>query len=95
MSVNDRKSSDGSSIADIIAEFTDGDGIPGQQVPVKKLSDAFDGCAKGEGQMRVYLRIRPISAKGTSESTITVDSGTFDDEAFRASIYEDKCLRVD
>ena len=72
----DRNSSDGNSIADTIAEFTDGEGISDQLVPVKKLSDAFDSCAKSEGQMKVYLRIRPISAKCMSESTITVDSGT-------------------
>lgn len=75
MLAGDRTSSDGNSIADTIAEFTDGEGIPEQLVPVKKLSDAFDSCAKGEGQMKVYLRIRPISAKCMSESTITVDSG--------------------
>lgn len=71
----DRKSFDGSSIAEIIAEFPDGDEMPGQMIPVKKLSDAFDSCAKGEGNMKVYLRIRPISNKSNYESTITVESG--------------------
>lgn len=75
MSEIDRKSFDGSSIAEIIAEFPDGDEMPGQMIPVKKLSDAFDSCAKGEGSMKVYLRIRPISNKSNFESTITVESG--------------------
>jgi hypothetical protein len=75
MSEIDRKSFDGSSIAEIIAEFPDGDEMPGQMIPVKKLSDAFDSCAKGEGNMKVYLRIRPISNKSNYESTITVESG--------------------
>jgi hypothetical protein len=52
-----------------------GDDEPGN-IPVKKLSQDFDNCAKGEGKgMKVYLRIRPMSSKGLSESTITVESG--------------------
>lgn len=40
------------------------------------MSQEFDNCAKGEGKgMKVYLRIRPMSSKGLTESTITVDSG--------------------
>jgi hypothetical protein len=44
-------------------------------IPVKKLSEAFDNCAKVEGGMKVYLRIRPMPSKGSNESTITVESG--------------------
>jgi hypothetical protein len=52
-----------------------GDDEPGN-IPVKKLSQDFDNCAKGEGKgMKVYLRIRPMSSKGLAESTITVESG--------------------
>ena len=71
----DRSSFDGGSIGDIIAEFPDGDEMPGQIIPVKKLSDAFDSCAKGEGRMKVYLRIRPLPSKCSTESTIVVESG--------------------
>lgn len=44
-------------------------------IPVKKLSEAFDNCAKVEGGMKVYLRIRPMPSRGSNESTITVESG--------------------
>jgi hypothetical protein len=44
-------------------------------IPVKKLSEAFDNCAKVEGGMKVYLRIRPMPSKDSHESTITVESG--------------------
>lgn len=71
----DRSSFDGGSIGDIIAEFPNGDEMPGQMIPVKKLSDAFDSCAKGEGHMKVYLRIRPLPSKCLTESTIVVESG--------------------
>ena len=71
----DRSSYDGSSIGDVIAEFPDGDEMPGQMIPVKKLSDAFDSCAKGEGNMKVFLRIRPMPSKCTTGSTIVVESG--------------------
>jgi hypothetical protein len=58
-----------------ICIYIQGDDEPGN-IPVKKLSQDFDNCAKGEGKgMKVYLRIRPMSSKGLSESTITVESG--------------------
>jgi hypothetical protein len=46
------------------------------QVPVKKLSEMFDNCAKSESNssMKVYLRIRPVTVK-TGESTIAIESG--------------------
>jgi hypothetical protein len=52
-----------------------GDDNTGKMIPVKKLSEAFDNCAKVEGGMKVYLRIRPMPSKGSNESTITVESG--------------------
>lgn len=71
----DRNSYDGFNTADINIDFTDGDEIEEETTTVKKLSDAFDNCAKGEGNMKVYLRIRPMPSKCTSESTIIVESG--------------------
>lgn len=66
----------------IISEFPDGDEMPGQMIPVRKLSKAFDNfveneetCAKTVGNMKVYLRVRPMQSKSSSESTITVESG--------------------
>lgn len=75
----DRNSYDGGSIGDIIAEFPEGDEMPGQLIPVKKLSDAFDSCVKAEGGMKVFLRIRPMPSKCTTASTIVVESGTIID----------------
>jgi hypothetical protein len=75
MSFTDRNSFEGDEIAESIAEFPEGDEMPGQMIPVKKLSEAFDHCAKGEGNMKVYLRIRPMSNKSSTESTINVESG--------------------
>ena len=66
----------------IISEFPDGDEMPGQMIPVRKLSKAFDNfveneetCAKIVGNMKVYLRVRPMHSKSSSESTITIESG--------------------
>ena len=40
----------------IIAEFPEGDEMPGQMIPVMKLSGAFDNCTKDKDrQMKVYL----------------------------------------
>lgn len=51
-----------------------------ESFPIKKLSDVFDNCAKSmsEGNMKVYLRVRPSSSKGlvAAESTISVESET-------------------
>lgn len=49
--------------------------------PIKKLSEVFDTCAKAEGNMKVYLRVRPTAtgrapAAAAAESTITVESDT-------------------
>ena len=46
--------------------------------PIKKLSEVFDTCAKAEGNMKVYLRVRPAASKAAGEgvSTITVESDT-------------------
>jgi hypothetical protein len=71
----DRNSYDGFNTADINIEFTEGDEIEEERTTVKKLSDAFNSCGKGEGNMKVYLRIRPMPSKCTSESTIIVESG--------------------
>lgn len=79
----ERTSLDGSNVADltsVIAEFPEGDEMPGEMIPVKKLSEAFDNCARGDGGMKVFLRIRPMSASSSSifsasESTIIVESG--------------------
>jgi len=46
-----------------------------QAYPVKKLSEVFDTCAKAEGNMKVYLRVRPASDK-SGETTISVESTT-------------------
>ena len=58
----------------IIAEFPDAEDLQGHKVPVKKLSQMFDSCAKEPTGMRVYLRVRGISEK--LESTISVESMT-------------------
>ena len=66
----------------IISEFPDGDEMPGQMIPVRKLSKAFDNFVENEdtsnkavGNMKVYLRVRPMHSKSSLESTITVESG--------------------
>lgn len=61
--------------ADINSVTQESDETIGQIVPVKKLSEAFDNCVKSEGNMKVYLRIRPSSSKILTDSTITVLSG--------------------
>jgi hypothetical protein len=45
-----------------------------QDVPIKKLGDVFETCAKSESSMKVFLRVRPKSSK--MENTISVDSET-------------------
>ena len=44
--------------------------------PIKKLSEVFDTCAKAEGNMKVYLRVRPTVSRAAGDSTITVESDT-------------------
>jgi hypothetical protein len=52
--------------------------------PIKKLSDVFDNCAKSDGNMKVYLRVRPSSSSKQSVgaggveigSTINIESDT-------------------
>lgn len=50
------------------------------QVHIKKLSEAFEGCIRtNEANMKVYLRIRPVSndkSNGTAQSTIQATSNT-------------------
>ena len=80
-----RNSLEGSEIdfAALIAGYPESDEMPEQMMIVKKLSGAFEDCI-GEGEsivrkedsdMKVYLRMRPMAQKLTSENTITVDSG--------------------
>ena len=57
-------------VASVMEEMPHNDN-DSQPIPVKKLSEAFDNCAK-DG-MKVYLRIRPTILQN-EESTITVDS---------------------
>ena len=80
----ERNSLEGSEIdlTALIAEFPEGDEMPGQMIPVRKLSEAFDKCVKlddvcvkEECAMKVYLRIRPMSSRMLSESTITIATG--------------------
>jgi len=61
-------------LGEIVAEFPENDDMPGQHIPIKKLSEEFDSVvSKTESQsMNVYLRVRPISGK--VESTVKVDS---------------------
>lgn len=79
MSLMARNSYEGHEMADltsIIAEFPEGDEMPGLMIPVIKLSGAFDNCVKErEDQMKVYLRIRPTPSQTSTESTIFVESG--------------------
>lgn len=75
MSASERSSYEGSDdLTTVIAEFPNGDDMPGQAIPVKKLSEQFDNCAKGDGHMRVYLRIKPVNI---ADSTIAVESGEY------------------
>jgi kinesin family protein 22 len=71
-----RVSYDGSEmdLTSVIGEFPFGDDNPGKQIPIKKLSDEFDGCVKSDEYMKVFLRVRPI--KTSLESTIVVDTDT-------------------
>lgn len=87
MSSYDRNSLEGYEIdlTALIAEFPEGDEMPGQMIPVRKLSAAFDKCVKDddvcvkeESSMKVYLRIRPMSCRMLSESTITIETGKND-----------------
>lgn len=81
MSNLDKSFDDDENVNDVnaaIAEYHSGNAIDqiNQVVPVKKLSDAFDGCVKTfdtTSSMKVYLRVRPSSKP---ESTIVVDSAT-------------------
>ena len=79
MSLMNRNSYEGLEVADltsVIAEFPEGDEMPGQMIPVMKLSGAFDNCAKErENLMKVYLRIRPIPNLPSTESTLVLESG--------------------
>jgi len=64
-------------LASVVAEFPDNDDMPGEQIPIKKLSEEFDLAASGsksDDSMKVYLRVRPISDK--RDSTVTVESDT-------------------
>ena len=40
-------------VAGVIAEFPFGDDNPGKAIPIKKLSDEFDGCVKSDEYMKV------------------------------------------
>ena len=69
-------------LAALIAGYPENDEMPEQMMIVKKLSGAFEDCVEGEsiarkedGDMKVYLRMRPMAQKLSSENTITVDSG--------------------
>lgn len=60
-------------LASVVAEFPHNDDHPNDQIPVKKLSTVFDGMVKpDEGNMKVYLRVRPF--KGKEEGTIIIES---------------------
>jgi hypothetical protein len=64
-------------LASVIAEFPNGDDNP-HKIPVKKLSQVFDGCIQNkttdhvDDHMKVYLRVRPIP--NNAETTIIVES---------------------
>ena len=79
MSLINRNSYEGLEVADltsIIAEFPEGDEMPGQMIPVMKLSGAFDSCARErENLMKVYLKIRPILNLPSTENTLVIESG--------------------
>ncbi len=62
--------------ATVVAEFPEGDEMPGKQIPIKKLSSEFDNVMTkvGEESMKVYLRVRPTG--DISSSTVTIDSST-------------------
>lgn len=64
-------------LASVVAEFPDNDDMPGEDIPIKKLSDEFDTVAKStEDSMKVYLRVRPISLTDKKESTVKINSDT-------------------
>lgn len=67
----------------LIAGYPESDEMPDQIMIVKRLCDAFEDCI-GEGEniprkedadMKVYLRMRPITLKLSSDNTITANSG--------------------
>ena len=62
----------GIDLTSVIAEFPEGDDHPGQMIPIKKLSEAFEGCIKSDEFLKVFLRVRPINNK--LDSTIVVES---------------------
>lgn len=71
------RSFDDNEVADVVAEFPENDDMPGEQIPIKKLSDEFDLAASGsksDDSMKVYLRVRPIGSIG--DSTVKIDSDT-------------------
>jgi len=55
-----------------------GEGQTAESFPIKKLSDVFDNCAKSmsEGNMKVYLRVRPSSSSKQSVGAGGVESGS-------------------
>jgi hypothetical protein len=59
----------------VAASVDENDVSMDQGVPIKKLGDVFETCAKTESSMKVFLRVRPGSSK-TECSTITVESDT-------------------
>ena len=93
MSTNkgNRTSYDGNNIADltsVIAEFPEGDDAP-HVLPIKRLQGTFDNISAADkppgakdNNMKVFVRIRPISTKlestvhVTSESSITTTAPT-------------------
>lgn len=100
---NPRTSYDGENIADltsVIAEFPNGDEEP-NKLPVKKLQGAFDSISAAEktsvapkvdNNMKVFVRIRPISSKlestvhVTSENSITTTAPTISKRAKNTQI---------
>lgn len=61
-------------LTSVIAEFPNGDDHPGERIPVKKLSTAFEGCIKPDDHMKVYLRVRPTKSK--DDGTVIIKSDT-------------------
>jgi hypothetical protein len=64
-------------LASVVAEFPENDDMPGEQIPIKKLSEEFDLAASGsktDDSMKVYLRVRPIA--DIKDSTVTIESDT-------------------
>ena len=83
LETNHRTSYDGNNVADltsVIAEFPEGDDEP-NKLPVKKLQSTFDNISasekasapKSDNNMKVFVRVRPISSK--LQSTVEVTSG--------------------